>query len=128
DVVCLRAAASPGARLAMDVLVGGSVREAGGMVACLGGLDVLACSGGVGERDAQTRLDVCRQLKWLGVRIDAESNAQAVSDQIMPIHAPDSTVEIWAIPTDEGLVGAREAADLLFGAHASRPADCRLTA
>ncbi|HLR13390.1 MAG TPA: acetate/propionate family kinase [Burkholderiaceae bacterium] len=128
DMRRLRAADTPRARLAIDMFVSGIVREAGGMVACLGGLDVLAFSGGIGERDAQTRLDVCRQLKWLGVRIDAESNAQAVSDQIMPIHAPDSTVEIWAIPTDEGLVGAREAADLLFGAHASRPADCRLTA
>jgi acetate kinase len=31
----------------------------------------------------------------------------------MAIHAADSTVEVWVIPTDEGQVAAREAARLI---------------
>jgi len=39
----------------------------------------------------------------------------AIGDAILPIHAPESRVEVWVIPTDEGRVAAREAAALLVG-------------
>lgn len=128
DMRRLRADTSSGARLAIAMFVNGVVREAGAMIACMGGLDVLAFSGGIGERDFLTRLEVCRKLEWLGVRIDPRRNEQASGDEIVPIHADDSEVEIWAIPTDEGLVGAREAAALLFGDEAEPATACRLTA
>jgi acetate kinase len=31
----------------------------------------------------------------------------------MAIHAPDSAIEVWVVPTDEGVVAAREAAQLI---------------
>ena len=40
-------------------------------------------------------------------------NAQATADQVMSIHTPGSAVEVWVVPTDEGVVAAREAARLL---------------
>ena len=89
------------------------VRETGALVACLQGLDVLAFSGGIGENDAVLRQQVCEQLGWMGLRIDAERNAQAHGKQAWAVHAPDSRIEIWVIPTDEGRVAAREAAALL---------------
>jgi acetate kinase len=30
----------------------------------------------------------------------------------MAVHTPDSAVEVWVVPTDEGRVAAREAARL----------------
>ena len=82
-------------------------------MACLGGLDVLAFSGGIGENDAVLRANVCERLAWLGIRMDAQRNQQASGKEAYAIHAPDSSVEIWVIPTDEGRVAAREAAALL---------------
>jgi acetate kinase len=31
------------------------------------------------------------------------------------VHQPDSSVEIWVVPTDEGRVAAREAAAIIRG-------------
>jgi acetate kinase len=88
------------------------VRESGALIACLGGLDVLAFSGGIGEHDAVLRADVCAQLGYLGVQIDPTLNAVAVGDAVMAVHLPHSTIEVWVVPTDEGRVAARDAARL----------------
>ena len=82
------------------------------MVALLRGLDALAFCAGVGENDVQLRADIGEQLDWLGVRIDPYLNKSATDGEIHAIHAPDSSVEVWVIPTDEGIVVAQEAWDL----------------
>lgn len=83
------------------------------MVATLQGLDVLAFSGGIGEHDAGLRARVAERMGWLGVRLDAAANLAATGDAVAAIHAPDSAVEVWVIPTDEGRVAAEEAARCL---------------
>lgn len=113
DMRQLRANGSAAAQWAMELFTHRVVREAGALVACSQGLDVLAFSGGIGEHDVQLRADVCRQMAWLGLRLDASLNQQAKGDGIVPIHAADSAMEVWVIPTDEGRVAAREAASLL---------------
>lgn len=113
DMRKLRADPTPQAQWAIDLFTHRVVRESGALVACLQGLDVLAFSGGIGEHDAQLRLQVCQALQWLGVQIDPVRNLQACGDAILSIHAVGSSVEIWVIPTDEGRVAAREAAALL---------------
>ncbi len=89
------------------------VREVGALTACLDGLDLLAFSGGIGENDVQLREDVCQRLAWTGLRIDPARNRAASGPQASAIHAPDSRIEVWVVPTDEGRVAAREAAALL---------------
>lgn len=113
DMRRLRAETSPSARKAIDLFTHRVVRESGAMVACTQGLDVLAFSGGIGEHDAQLRADVCEQLAWLGVSIDAAANQAAVGDQVVPLHTAGSTIEVWVVPTDEGMVAAEEAARLI---------------
>jgi len=113
DMRRLRADASVRAKLAVDIFGYRVVRESGALVACLQGLDVLAFSGGIGEHDVALRTEVGQRLGWLGVVIDPALNAQATADQVMAIHAPESAIEVWAVPTDEGVVAAREAAKLL---------------
>ena len=113
DMRKLRADPTPQAQWAIDLFTHRVVRESGALTACLQGLDVLAFSGGIGEHDAQLRLQVCQALQWLGVQIDPVRNLQACGDDIWSIHAVGSSVEIWVIPTDEGRVAAREAAAFL---------------
>lgn len=113
DMRRLRADTSASAKLAVDMFAYRVVRESGAMIACLQGLDVLAFSGGIGENDVELRAEMGRRLAWLGVQIDPMRNAQAVRGQGMSIHAPNSSVEVWVVPTDEGVVAAREAARLL---------------
>ena len=113
DMRRLRADGSAQAKRAIDMFTYRVVREAGALAACLGGLDVLAFSGGIGEHDAALRAEVCERLAWMGVKIDMARNQQATGDEIMAIHHPDSRVEVWVVPTDEGLVAAQEAARLV---------------
>lgn len=113
DMRKLRADGSENAQRAIDQFTHRVIRETGALVACLGGLDALAFSGGIGENDAVLREHVCDRLSWLGIRLDAQRNQEATGKEAYAVHAPDSSVEIWVIPTDEGRVAAREAAALL---------------
>jgi len=113
DMRLLRADASVAARLAIDMFTHRLLREAGALVACLGGLDVIAFSGGIGEHDVELRAQLGARLDWLGVAIDPALNRQAVDDGARAIHRADSRVEVWVIPTDEGRVAAQEAARFL---------------
>jgi acetate kinase len=113
DMRTLRASASPAAAQAIDLFERRVVRECGAVMAVLGGLDVLAFSGGIGEHDASLRQRVCRDLSWLGVQVDESLNRQATGQAAMPIHTPQSRIEVWVIPTDEGSIAAQEAGRLL---------------
>ncbi len=115
DMRRLRADNSAKARFAIDLFTHRILRESGALVACLQGLDVLAFSGGIGEHDVVLRGELGKQLAWLGVVIDPVLNLLAVGDKTMAIHAPASAIEVWVVPTDEEVVVAREAAQLLAG-------------
>ena len=99
----LLASDSPHAVEAIDLFVYRIGRELGSLVAALGGLDVLVFTGGIGERAAPIRAQVCQDAQWLGVRLDTAANRAGGPK----ISADDSTVPVWAIPTNEDLMIAR---------------------
>jgi acetate kinase len=113
DMRRLRSDASAAAQRAIDLFTHRVVHEAGAMIADIGGLDILAFSGGIGEHDSVLRAQVCERLAWLGIALDPLLNQQATGSEVLAIHQPDSRVEVWVIPTDEGLVAAQEAARLI---------------
>ncbi len=113
DMRSLRADSSAAARLAIDMFTYRVVRESGALAASMQGLDVLAFSGGIGEHDVILRAEVAQRLAWMGVVLDPQRNALATGNAVMAIHAPASSIEVWVVPTDEGVVAAREAAALV---------------
>ena len=113
DMRRLRASTEPGAARAIALFTHRVVRECGALVACLGGVDAIGFTAGIGEHDWQLRADVCAALAYLGVRLDEPANRAASGAAVAAIHAADSAVEVWVVPTDEGLVAARDALRLL---------------
>ncbi len=113
DMRTLRASAEASAVRAIELFTYRVVRESGALVACLGGLDVLAFTGGIGEHDVALRADVGQALAYLGVQVDAAANQAAEGNSLAAIHAAHSRVEVWVVPTDEGRVAARDALALL---------------
>ena len=109
DMRTLRASHSQSADFAIDLFTHRVVREIGALTACLGGLDVLAFTGGIGEHDAILRQKVGIALNYLGISVDVASNMAAGGDATQAIHEDESSVEVWVIPTDEGRVAAQEA-------------------
>ncbi|ONI80326.1 acetate kinase [Saccharothrix sp. ALI-22-I] len=70
----------PDAVLALDVYTHRLVAGVAAMAAALGGLDVLAFTGGVGEKSATVRRRAAERLGFLGVTIDADRNDHVDGD------------------------------------------------
>ena len=109
DMRTLRASHSQDADFAIDLFTHRVVREIGALTACVGGLDVLAFTGGIGEHDAILRQKVAIGFGYLGISVDVALNMAARGDAVQAIHEDESSVEVWVIPTDEGRVAAQEA-------------------
>lgn len=78
-----RAAGDADAALALDVYVHRLVREAGGMAAAAGGLDLLVFTGGIGEHAPELRSAVADGLAHLGARVDPTRNDSASGDAVV---------------------------------------------
>ncbi|HID78058.1 MAG TPA: acetate/propionate family kinase [Planctomycetaceae bacterium] len=101
------------ARLALDVFASSVRHYLGAYLVELGGADVIVFTGGIGENQPNVRAMVCRDLERLGIVLDQEANATARGEAA--IHAPESRVQIRVIPTNEELIVARQAKQLLEG-------------
>jgi acetate kinase len=100
----LLASDDPHAREAVELYVYCLVREAGALIACLGGIDALVFTAGIGEHVAAVRERVCAGLSWLGIALEPAANARHETG----ISAATSTIPVWVVPTDEELMIARE--------------------
>ena len=78
----------------------------------LGGADVIAFTGGIGENGASTRAAVCEGLTELGIELDAAVNA-GVRGKEAKVSTADSRVQVWVVPTNEELIVARQAKALI---------------
>jgi len=65
--------------------------------AVLGGLDALVFTGGIGEHSALVREQVCGQLAFLGLAIDAEANQRHATTISLPVNP----IRVQIIPADE---------------------------
>lgn len=77
----------------------------------LGGLDILTFSGGVGEKGFEARERICKQLEFLGIKLDKEKNFVRGEEKL--ISTDDSKVKIYVIPTNEELMIARDTYKLI---------------
>jgi len=109
DMRVLLDSPAPEAREAVDLFCYRVVREIGSLAAALGGLDALIFTGGIGEHGAPVREQVCAQLGWLGLRLDADANASNAEI----ISAAGSEIDVCVIPTNEEWIIARHTAELI---------------
>lgn len=74
--------------------------------------DALVFTGGIGENAPALRAQICWRLDRFGICLDDYANHRPNADE-RSVHAPDSSVRILVIPTNEELAIAKETADLL---------------
>ncbi len=106
------AAGSSRARLALDLFTSDIRRNLGGMLATLGGADVIVFTGGIGENGVNIRTDVCGGLEDLGIVLDPIANSAAKGE--CRIHSDHSRTQLWVVPTNEELIVARQTQQLLM--------------
>lgn len=97
DARTLLVSADPRASEALDLFAYRVVREAGSMMAALGGLDALVFTAGIGERSAQIRSTICEGLTWAGIALDETRNAANASC----ISEDGAGVPVYVVPADE---------------------------
>ena len=116
DMRDLEAAAADGnedAQLALDLFTSEIRRHLGGLLVELGGADVIVFTGGIGENAAALRSDVCANLQAFGIELNSAVNDAASGETC--ISSSESKTEVWVIPTNEELIVARQAKELLEG-------------
>jgi acetate kinase len=77
----------------------------------LGGLDMIVFTGGIGENQINVRKRIIDYLAWMGVKLDEEKNN--VKGEEVKVSTPDSSADIYIIPTDEEMVIARDTVALI---------------
>jgi acetate kinase len=110
------AAGDEDCRLAIDIYVHRIRKYIGAYVATLGGVDVIAFTGGVGEGSALVRERCLERFAFLGIALDADKNRAAHPNQASPlidIAAATSSVRLCVVRADEEAEMARQAAKLL---------------
>ena len=101
------------AQLARDVFTYNVRKLIGSYAAAMGGVDGIIFTAGVGENDGLVRLDACKGLEFMGVKIDAEANKLRGKEVI--ISTADAKVKVMIIPTDEELMIAADTAAIVSG-------------
>lgn len=100
------------AQLAMNTYNYRIKKYVGSYAAVLGGVDILVFTGGVGENQAVTRSDVCKNMEFMGIELDEELNASVRAKEVV-ISKPTSKVKVVIIPTDEELTIAKDTVSIL---------------
>jgi acetate kinase len=96
---------------ALDVFVAAVRHYLGAYLLLLNGADAIVFTGGIGENSSTIRSAVCADLDWFGIKLDPIRNHEAKGE--VPIHSVTSRVQIWIMPTNEELIVARQAKQLL---------------
>lgn len=107
DVEKAAAEGNARAKLASDMLNYQIKKYVGAYAAAMGGIDCLVFTGGIGENDGYVRSEVCRDMEFLGISIDAEKNKLRGLD-INDITGEGSRVKVLVVCTNEELMIARD--------------------
>ncbi len=96
DVREIEAACTEQARRALSHFAWRVRREIGALAACLGGLDALVFTAGIGEHSAPLRAAICENLGFLGITLDPARNAANA-----PTISADGSTPVFVRHTDE---------------------------
>ncbi|MEN6326564.1 MAG: acetate kinase [Syntrophomonas sp.] len=106
DIQEAAASGNERAIIALDVYYNKVKGYIGNYMAKLNGCDCIVFTAGVGENGIEMRENICKDLDFLGIKMDVAKNK--VRGKEVDVSAPDSKIKIFIIPTNEELVIARD--------------------
>lgn len=112
DVNDAAVAGNKRAQLAATMLTYQIKKYIGGFAAAMNGLDAVLFTGGIGENSWEVRGGACKDMDFLGIKIDDELNRKT-RGTLTKLSLPDSKVEVWVVPTNEELLIARDTLALI---------------
>jgi acetate kinase len=114
-VIVDAAAGDEESALAYEVWLHRLAGQMGSMIAAMGGVDLIAFGGGIGQNSWEARLAAAQPFRSFGLRLDEEANRVARADAV--ISSPDSPIACVVVRAREDLamIGAASAAGVLAG-------------
>jgi acetate kinase len=100
------------AKLGLDMYHYRIKKYIGSYAAAMGGIDTIVFTGGVGENSSETRFEVCKELGFLGIDFDQNSN-NGLRGLEKEITKPGSKVKVLVVPTNEELVIAQDTMEIV---------------
>lgn len=110
ELLALEARGDAGAALAIEIFCRRARHYVGAYVSELGGADVIAFGGGIGEHAPEIRRRILENFAWAGIVLDPAANHACLEGSIA---ARASATAIEVVRLDEASVLAAEAAALL---------------
>ncbi len=101
DIRDAAAAGNYRAKLAMKILCHNIKKIVGSYVAEMNGVDAVVFTAGIGENDRDLREEVCKDMSFLGIEVDAEINQTCPRGEFADITAKGAKVKTLVIPTNE---------------------------
>jgi acetate kinase len=98
---------NPRVKLAIDMFVYRVRKAVGAFVAALGPVDAVVFGGGIAENGVMLRKSVCDGLRGFGLDLDDDANDTLIDIEGL-LSKPESRLQAWVIPTQEGLQLAHE--------------------
>jgi len=111
EVIKAAKAGNHRAQLAMEMLAFQVKKHIGAYAAEMNGIDALIFTAGIGENASAIRADVCKEMDFLGIRLDEKLNEE-FNHRLGKISSADSRCEVWIIPTDEEEIIAQDAYEI----------------
>ncbi|GAB6098487.1 acetate kinase [Halanaerocella petrolearia] len=99
------------AQLSLDMFTQRVKKYIGAYTAEMNGVDAIVFTAGIGENGIEVREEACKDLDYLGIKIDPAKNN--VRGEVAEISADDSKVKVYVLPTNEELVIARDTKELV---------------
>ncbi len=99
------------AKLALAVYDYRVKKYIGSYIAAMNGADAVIFTAGLGENSALTRESICKDMDFLGIKVDTEKNK--VRGKLTDISAEGSRVKVLIVPTNEELMIARDTKQLV---------------
>jgi acetate kinase len=123
DMARLLTHTGPRSKLAVDMFIHCALKQLGGLIALLQGVDALLFTGGIGENSPQIRQRLLQPLSWLGLKLDKSLNEHCTAPEhgcATRISQASSKIEVLVVPTDENSAIAQQTTELL-GRSKSQP-------
>jgi acetate kinase len=112
DIIQAAGTGNARAKLALDMFATSVRHYLGAYMVELGGVDAIVFTGGIGENRPSIRTAVLENLESLGIVLNPEINNSAKGEA--KVSSETSKVQVWVMPTNEELIVARLAAELLI--------------
>jgi acetate kinase len=99
------------AQLALEMFAYRAKKYIGAYAAAMGGVDVIVFTGGIGERDPETRKRILQGLEFLGVELSPENLDS--KGKLVLLSSEKSKVKVIVVPTDEEMMIAKDTYEIV---------------